>query len=117
MATAPDLVRILIPPAQAQTVSDRLNGVLNFAQGKGLPLTPIIDVIGNIILFMVSLAAVLALAGLIYGGIMYMLALGNEGRAQRAKTIIFYALGGLMVIIISFSLVLMVYRVVATNQP
>lgn len=64
--------------------------------GSGLATGSFADVLQSIILFILSLAAILALGALIAGGIMYIVALGDEQRVARAKKIVLYALIGLL---------------------
>jgi hypothetical protein len=45
-----------------------------------------------------TLVAVLALAALIYGAVVYITSLGDEGRTSQAKKIILYAIIGLIVL-------------------
>ena len=45
-----------------------------------------------------AIVAVLAVGALIYGAVMYIVSMGDEGRAETAKKIILYALVGLLVL-------------------
>lgn len=45
-----------------------------------------------------ALVAVLALAALLWGALMYITSLGDEGKAETAKKIIMYALIGLLIL-------------------
>lgn len=60
------------------------------------------QIIGMVVRFIMSLAAMLALLALIWGGIIYIISLGDEDRARTAKRIILYAITGLFVIGLSF---------------
>lgn len=64
----------------------------------------------SIILWLLSLVAVLALLAFIVGGIMYIISFGDEGRAEKAKNIILYAVIGLLVVGASF----LIIQVIAT---
>ena len=57
-----------------------------------------VDVILDIINFVLVLVGVIALAALIWGGIMYIISLGDDGRIGTAKKIIIYAIVGLVVV-------------------
>jgi hypothetical protein len=45
-----------------------------------------------------ALVAVLALVALVWGAVMYITSLGDEGRVEKAKKIIIYALVGLLIL-------------------
>lgn len=62
------------------------------------------DLLIKIINWLLSLVAILALVALIVGGIMYIVSLGSEDAAKRAKRIILYAIIGLLVVFISFAI-------------
>lgn len=59
----------------------------------------------SVILWLLSLVAVLALLALIVGGIMYIISFGDESRAERAKKIILYAIVGLLIVGASFVII------------
>lgn len=61
--------------------------------------------IKNIILFLLSLVAVLGLLALVVGGLMYILSLGDESKAEHAKKIILYAIIGILVVGGSFMII------------
>jgi amino acid transporter len=58
-------------------------------------------VIGNATSLALSLAGGIAIAFIIYAGFTYMTAYGNEARATQAKTIMLYAIIGLVIIILA----------------
>jgi hypothetical protein len=62
-------------------------------------------VITNIIEWLLALSAVLAMGAFVWGGIMYITSLGDEGRAGTAKKIILYAIIGVIVVLLSFVIV------------
>lgn len=63
------------------------------------------DIIADIALWLLSIAAALAVAGIIYGGIRYIVALGNDKNIAAAKSIIFGTLVGLVIVILSYLIV------------
>lgn len=91
---------------------------LSYAQAKTSftnPLPPgltgenaLKNVIVRLINFMLSVAVVLAVGALVWGGILYITSLGNDKRTQLAKTIIFSAIFGLVIIILALLLVQLV---------
>lgn len=64
--------------------------------GSGLAEGTFSEYIIAIIQFLFSLVAILALAALVWGAIMYIISLGDEGRAGTAKKIILYAIIGVL---------------------
>lgn len=64
--------------------------------GSGLAAGTVTEYIIAIIQFLFSLVAILALAALVWGSIMYIISLGDEGRAGTAKKIILYAVIGVL---------------------
>ena len=55
--------------------------------------------------FALSIAALLAVVVIIWAGILYITALGDDGRMDSAKKIIIWAIVGILVIFIAFALV------------
>ena len=72
--------------------------------------------IGNFILSVLavvaSLVAVLALVALVWGAIMYITSFGDEGKIEKAKEVIKYALIGILVLGISGILVNVVINLI-----
>lgn len=65
---------------------------------RGLPTEPDVNVlIIRLIRELLAVAAVLAVLALVVGGLMYILSLGDESRAARAKKVMLYALIGLII--------------------
>jgi hypothetical protein len=88
----------------------------NFNFDVGLPgspndknKAPIQDLVVNVIItainIMLGLAAVLALAAMVWGGIVLITSAGNEKRVESAKKTITWAIIGLIVIGLSFFIV------------
>lgn len=78
-------------------------GLVFAAEGEGI--IALVYLITNIVQFLLGLVAFLAMLALIWGSLMYILSLGNEGRAEKAKKIMFYAIVGLVLAIISFAII------------
>lgn len=99
------LLWVLVPSlafAQPQGLTEGLTAAENTATGSGLlgktePTVLIIKII-NFVLLLVGAIAVLAL---IYAGVSYITALGDESKAERAKRMILYVVIGLILIILS----------------
>lgn len=65
----------------------------------------IVKIILKVVKFLLSLAAVLALAAVVVGGLFYIISFGNEDKAKTAKKIITYAIIGLFLMGISFAII------------
>ena len=63
------------------------------------------EILTNMIQWLLGLVAVLALMSIIIGGIMYILSIGNENMAAKAKKAILYAIIGLLVVGLSFAII------------
>jgi hypothetical protein len=114
------IVLLLLPAlsAQAQCADPRsftagMACILSAVSGDLVTTKTIPEIIRDIVLFLLSLAAVLALAALIMGGIWYIVSLGDEDRARTAKRMILYALVGLLIIGISFVLIATIGAILA----
>lgn len=83
------------------------------AQIIGLTNRPIIDIIRSGIDWLLSIAAGLTILFLIIGGIYYVTAAGDDNQMTTAKTIITYSIVGLFFILISYSIVLAVNKLIA----
>lgn len=62
-------------------------------------------IIANVIKVALGLVGVLALAYIVYGGFLYISAAGDAKQIDKAKTVIIYAVIGIIVIGISYALV------------
>ena len=54
------------------------------------------EIIAGIILWILGLAAVIAVAAVIWGGFLYIASFGDENRAAQGKKVILYAVVGLI---------------------
>lgn len=66
---------------------------------------------------MLGVVGLLAIAALVYGGIFYIISLGNESRVGTAKKTITWAIVGLVVVILSVLLVQFVGRILGIDAP
>lgn len=65
------------------------------------------DIIGG----MLTLMSILAFGAIVYGGYLYITAVGNEEKAKRGKTTLIYALIGMVIVAISGALVNAIYAI------
>lgn len=77
----------------------------NAANNYGLTDKPLKDIINSITEWVLGITAGLTILYLVWGGIYYVTASGDEKQVEDAKRIIKYALIGLFVIGISYSIV------------
>jgi RsiW-degrading membrane proteinase PrsW (M82 family) len=88
------------------------------ATGAGLSdKTDLIPIITGVIQWLLALSAVLAMGAIVWGGIMYIMSLGDEGRAGKAKQIIFYAIIGIIVILMSFVIISFIQARLTASVP
>ncbi len=80
--------------------------VSGFKKASSVP-----EFIAPIIQWALGTAGLLAVAVIIYGGYMYITSRGNQITTERAKTIVLYAVIGLVVIILSFFVVAAVFQI------
>ncbi len=71
---------------------------------------PLSETIGGIIKVLLQVLGLLFIILLIYGGFIWMLSRGNENEVTRAKDILQHALIGLIIVIISYSITVFVFK-------
>jgi len=78
-----------------------------WAQGFTNPLgvTKPEDFLGNIIKFLLGLVGSLALIAIIWGGIVYITSIGDDSRIKHAKSVITWAVVGLAVVILAYTII------------
>jgi len=69
----------------------------------GIPTLESDQVLANGLDIVYTLAGIAAVIVIIIGGIMYSLSAGDSGRITKAKNMIFYAVVGLVVVLIAFA--------------
>lgn len=86
---------------------------LGLFQGRGeFVQTGAESVIVNVVMWMMSIIGIVAVAFVIYGGIMYATSSGNEQQIERAKKILLYAIIGLVIAILALTITTFATRVV-----
>ncbi len=93
------------------------SGTYNFSKGSGLSTTGTaagysqglqklspITAISEVIKIILSILGILFLGLMIYGGIVWMLAQGNEQEADKAKKVITASITGLLIVIVAYAL-------------
>jgi hypothetical protein len=72
--------------------------VENIGEASGVGDTDPYTTIVSILRILLALMAIVALAVIVIGGILYIISFGDEKRAERAKTMILYAIIGLIIV-------------------
>jgi hypothetical protein len=94
------------------TAAATLTGSPAFAQINGLTNKPLKDIINGITVWLLGLAAALAIMFIVVGGIYYVTAGGDERQIETAKTIITYAIWGIFIIGVAYAIVVLVNSIV-----
>lgn len=71
---------------------------------RKISVSDFVHLVDNIFEWILSIGGAVALFMLIYGGIMYMNSTGDEQKATKAKKIVYWALGGLMLLLLAYSI-------------
>lgn len=71
---------------------------------KKIAVRDIANLVANLFKWSLSVAGGIALIMLIIGGIMYMNSSGDEQRAAKAKRTVYWALGGLMLLLLAYTI-------------
>jgi hypothetical protein len=88
---------------------------LDAAKGIGLE-GDLVGMIGVVVKYSLGLVGALALAMIVYGGFLYITAAGDPKQIEKAKTVIIYAIIGIIVIGVSFALVSFVVDAFSGNS-
>lgn len=102
------LLSVFAGTAAAQLIQqgDVPSNIAAATGGEGSIRALILRIVDFFLLFMGLIAVIM----IIYGGIGYMTAMGNEEKVTKAKKIIMYAIIGIVIVLISFALVNTVIR-------
>lgn len=95
-------------PVYADSKDEVQNGA-NMANGGGGSNQNLPDIITTIINVMLFIAAALAVIMIIYGGIRYITAHGDEKQVKVAKDTIVYSVAGLIIAILAYALVTFIF--------
>lgn len=77
----------------------------NLPSGSGLPDKTISQIITQIISWLLGFVAIIAILALIWGGVRYLTAAGDDSQVEEAKNIITQAVIGLVIAGISYAIV------------
>lgn len=105
------------PPSGPSTMAGDIKTQLDAAAGAGganlgTPQDPRLTV-AMIIRTALSLIGMVALVLVIYSGVLWMTAAGNEEQVTKAKTLLFQAVIGLIIIFMSYAIATYVVRIIS----
>ena len=95
-------------PVYADSRDEAQNGA-KLVDGGGSAKQDLPDIITTIINVMLFIAAALAVIMIIYGGIRYITAHGDEKQVKVAKDTIVYSVAGLIIAILAYALVTFIF--------
>lgn len=93
------------PVAFAQVAPPSNFGLPDWSRGTGIA-----GLISSIILFILGIAGAVAVLFIVIGGFQYILSGANEDLAKRGRTTVVNAVVGLIIIILSYTVITVVYR-------
>lgn len=78
------------------------NPVLEGPAESGLPVSPILDIVSNTMLWILAIFGFLAIIGFVISGILYLTAAGNDKQMGTAKTAMVACIFGVIVALIGY---------------
>lgn len=102
--------------ASAQSSQNTLNGLKQTGDKvEGVSREPLSAQVGNIVGAILSFVGVIFLLLMIYGGLMWMTARGNEEQVQKARSTIVAAIIGLVVVMAAYAITSFIGGALAGN--
>lgn len=80
----------------------------------GLSDKSVLDIVTNFLNWILAIAAIIAILALVISGIQYLVSAGDEDMAETAKRNIRYSLIGLVIILVSFTIVATIHGVLTS---
>ena len=71
----------------------------------GLKNATVFDLVGNVMNWLLGLVGIFAVIGFVIAGVLYLTAAGNAEQAEKAKTVMTYAIIGLVVALVGLIVV------------
>ena len=94
-------------------INDNPQNIADATNEEG-SIRALVRTIVNFFLFFLGMIAVIMV---IYGGVLYVTAAGNDDQVGKAKNVIMYAVAGILVILISFALINTVLGAASGTEP
>lgn len=95
----PAVVGAATPPTNPSQLLNQTAQASGQTQNRGL-----VEILGNIIQWILGLVGVVLLIMFIYGGVLYATSAGNEDKVETGKKVMLYAIIGVVIIALSFAL-------------
>ena len=95
----PAVVGAATPPSNPSELLNQTANASGQTQTRGL-----VEIIGNIIQWILGLVGVVLLIMFVYGGVLYATSAGNEDKVETGKKVMLYAIIGVVIIALSFAL-------------
>ncbi len=118
-AFAPKGLAQIFKGSEDKTKTDTQSGVDNIKgslEGSGVTGTSDVgDLVLKYVNFALPFLAIAAFVGFVYAGVLYITAYGNDEQVQKAKKVMIYAVLGLIVVILSYSIVQLLTQELVTG--
>ncbi|MFH1173149.1 MAG: hypothetical protein V1692_01305 [bacterium] len=95
---------LLVKKALADGVGEAKSGLQETQGTAQLPNTPLSKAMGKVIGAALSLVGVIFLALMVYGGILWMTARGNDDQVNKARNIITAAVIGIIIVLAAYGI-------------
>ena len=101
------LFGLVIPSTVFATdpICDKLSGDARIAAGCGTETSVVGNTAVNIINIFLYVVGVVAVIMIIYGGFLFMTSSGDAGKVAKAKSVLLYAVIGLVVTVLAYAIV------------
>ncbi len=97
----------------AESVTSGL-GVAGSAAGMGSTAAPVTTIVGGLISAILGLSGIVFVIMVVYAGILYLTAQGEEGNIKKAKKLLSSSIIGLIIIVSSYAIATYVFAALAT---
>lgn len=75
------------------------------------------ECLGSVLQWVLGLVGVLALAGIVYGGFLYITSGGNQDRIEQGKHAVYYSVIGLLVVGLAYAVVAFIFGALSGSAP
>lgn len=100
-------------PASTDAISTIQTGLNTTAAGT-FTTTPVTEIVGNLIGAMLALTGIIFLVIMVYAGLLYMTAAGEEGKVKKAKSMISTSVIGIVIVVTSYAITSYIVNILAS---
>lgn len=75
------------------------------------------ECLGRVIQWVLGLVGVLALAGIVYGGFLYITSGGNQDRIEEGKRAVFYSIVGVVIVGLAYAILAFIFGALSGSAP